>query len=112
MNRIRLTISTLGLALLCSSMVRGQDNSATSPKPNENGAATFYYSVGTSFGFPADQAIVITNQGSIASPKKTVLPNLGVGATIRAWRYIVPFVDLNVIDTGKATAQVGAAQAQ
>jgi hypothetical protein len=107
MNRNGLTASKVGLALLCSATIWGQDNSATSAPPNENGAATFYFSSGASFGLPADQAFVVASQGSIVSPRKTVLPNVGLGATVRVSRFVVPFVDFTAIDAGKAAAQVG-----
>ncbi len=112
MNRKQLTLCGVSFVMSCGSIISGQDSAGASIHPSEAGAAGFYFSAGTSFGYPADQAFVVTSQGSIVSPKKTALPNVGLGATVRAWRFVVPFVDFNVIDAGKATAQIGSLQAQ
>lgn len=81
--------------------------------PSETGAFTFYSGAGWSFGFPSVQAIVSVPGGPTAvSPLKKTLPNYHVGADIRAWKFLVPFVDFSVIDTGKATAQVGSYESQ
>lgn len=78
------------------------------PPANENGAVLFYADSGWSFGLPAVRAAVsIPGVGSAVSPEKKTLiaPSFGVGVT--AWKFLVPFVDFTVYDTGKATATVG-----
>jgi len=58
---------------------------------NENGAVNPYMNGGWSFGFPAVRAAVaVPGQGSAISPEKNTLPAVGAGATVRAWKFLVP----------------------
>lgn len=100
----------LGLVLLLiASNSFGQQTSNL----NENGALNLYMNGGWSFGFPAVRAAVaVPGQGSAISPEKKTLPAVGVGATVRAWKFLVPYADFTVIDTGKAYAQVGSLRSE
>jgi hypothetical protein len=78
------------------------------PNVNENGAVSFYATGGWTFGLPAVQASVsVPGIGSATSPEKKTLGAPGFGIGIRAWKFLEPFADFTVIDTGKAYAQVG-----
>lgn len=82
----------------------GQDQ----PQNAESGSVNLYTTSGWSFGFPSVRAAVaVPGRVSIISPEKTTLPTYGVGVGVRAWKFLVPFVDFTAIDTGKATAQIG-----
>lgn len=80
---------------------------------NENGAVNLYVNSGWSFGLPAVRAAATASGvGSAISPEKKSLPAFGIGATVRVWKFVAPFVDLTVIDTGKAFAQVGSLRSE
>jgi hypothetical protein len=102
------------LPLLASVAAVAQNQPAPNPPAvNENGAIVFYADSGWSFGLPAVRAAVsIPGVGSAISPEKKTLiaPSFGVGVT--AWKFVVPFVDFTVYDTGKATATVGSLSSQ
>lgn len=88
----------------------GSAPTSAAPKamPNERGAINAYFTSGWSFGVPAVRALAaVPGVGTAISPEKTSLPAYNVGMGVRAWRFIVPFVEVGVIDTGKAMAQVG-----
>jgi len=67
-------------------------------------AVLFYADSGWSFGLPGVRASI----GNVISPeRKTLLaPSFGVGVTV--WKYLQPFADFTVFDTGWATASLGA----
>ena len=97
-------IFVAGLLLSTGAFAQTENKSSTS----ENGAVQFYADSGWSFGLPAVRAAVsVPGVASVISPeKKTLLaPSVGVGVT--AWRFVVPFFDFAMYDTGKATATVG-----
>ena len=90
----------------------GADSSAQATQET-SGAVQFSSSGGLSLGFPAVRAAVaVPGLGSAVSPEKKTLPAVGVGVSVRAWRYLVPFADFSVIDTGKAFAQVGSLRSE
>ncbi|HZT33080.1 MAG TPA: hypothetical protein VFA33_24550 [Bryobacteraceae bacterium] len=74
----------------------------------ETGAVTFGASGGWTFGLPAVRALAsVPGVGTAISPDKRTLVAPGFNVGVRAWRFLVPFMDFAVIDTGKAYAQVG-----
>jgi hypothetical protein len=101
------------LLVLPLALVAGfaQDNPADTKPKSENGSIILDLNGGWSFGFPAVRASVSTSAGSAISPEKTALPAYGFDANVRVWKFFVPFFELSAIDTGKATASVGAYQA-
>jgi len=88
-----------------------QDNPPAAKPQSENGSIILDLNGGWSFGFPAVRASIFTSAGSAISPEKKFLPAYGFDANVRVWKFLVPFFDLSAIDTGKATASVGAYQA-
>ena len=74
---------------------------------SENGAVTVSIDGGTSFGLPAVQTGVSVGSQSVLSPDKRTLGSLGFTASVRAWKFLVPYFDFDWVDTGKATAQIG-----
>jgi len=84
----------------------------TTPASNENGALQVYADGGWSFGLPAVRALAsVQGLGSVISPEKKTLAAPSFGVTVTAWKFLVPFADLTVYDTGKATASIGGATA-
>jgi len=78
------------------------------PAKTENGAVILYSTAGWSFGVPAVRAFVsIPRVGSAESPLKKTLIAPGFGIGVKVSKYLVPFADFAIIDTGKAYAQVG-----
>ena len=120
MKSIR-SISSIGIFVFASATLLAtwafpQDPTSATPSTttvpaapvNENGAINFSFNSGFSFGVPAVRASVSApGVGSATSPAKKVLPVFGFGATIRARKYFVPYIDFSGVDTGKAFAQVG-----
>jgi hypothetical protein len=102
------------LPLLASVAAVAQNQPAQDqPAPNENGAVVFYADSGWSFSLPAVRAAVsIPGVGSAISPEKKTLIAPSFGAGVTAWKFVVPFVDFTVYDTGKATAAVGSLSSQ
>jgi hypothetical protein len=98
-----------GLMLLAS-VAFAQNPTPATPTASEKGAIMVYADGGWSFGLPAVRAV----SGSIISPERKTLaaPSFGIGVT--AWKFVVPFFDATIYDTGKATATsgVGTSQAQ
>lgn len=89
-------------------------STSTPPAPgSERGAINFNFNSGWSFGFPAVRAFVsVPRVGTAISPEKSTLPAAGAGLSVRAWKFVVPFVDFMILDTGKATAQVGSLKSE
>ena len=106
-------ITSLMLILLAGHQVFGQTTSQA-PKPlNEFGALNLNMDGGWSFGFPAVRAAVaVPGVGSAFSPEKKSLPMVNLGVGLRAWKFLMPFADFMVIDTGKAWAEVGSARSE
>ena len=78
------------------------------PALNENGTVQFYGDAGWSFGLPAVRAVAfVKGLGPAISPEKKTLAAPSFGMTVTAWKFLVPFADFTVYDTGKATASVG-----
>lgn len=87
--------------------------SAQSEKPtSEKGSILLGIDGGWSFGLPAVQASAQAGNVYVASPEKKTLPAYSALMGVRAWRFLIPFVELAAFDTGKATAQVGTVQSQ
>lgn len=76
---------------------------------SETGAVSFASSGGWSFGFPSVQAVAVDGNSAAISPVGETLPTYNFEVGVRAWKFLVPFFDFSVIDTGKATAQSGSA---
>ncbi len=77
----------------------------------EGGAVNLYTNWGWSFGLPSVQAMVsVPGVGTAVSPLKKTLPGYELGMSVRAWKFLVPFVEVTGFDTGKAFAQVGSAR--
>ena len=114
MLHIRLQSLLVLVATALSGLAQSnQPEESTKESTSETGAVSFYTSGGWSFGVPAVRAAVsIPKVGSAISPEKKTLPAVGVGMTVTAWKFLVPFVDFSAIDTGKATAQVGSFTSQ
>jgi hypothetical protein len=90
------------LLAMCVIAAQGQT------KDSENGALSIYGNGGWSFGLPGVYACVNTT----CSPEKKTLPTLGFGVGVKAWRYLEPFMDFAVIDTGKAYAEQGSLRSE
>jgi hypothetical protein len=103
MTRKHITLPAL--ALVVATTLPAQNTIQTSE--NEAGAVTISMDSGVSIGLPAVRAGVVVGNTTALSPNKTILPTVGFTTTVRAWRYLVPYLDFNVLDTGKATASVG-----
>jgi hypothetical protein len=79
---------------------------------SESGALTLYTNAGWTFGYPAVRAFVsVPGLGSAISPEKKTLPAPSFGIAVKAWKFLAPFADFTLIDTGKAYAQVGPVRA-
>lgn len=74
---------------------------------SETGAVSFASSGGWSFGLPSVQAIATDGNNTAISPLKKTLPLYNFEVGVRAWKFLVPFFEFSVIDTGKASAQTG-----
>lgn len=73
----------------------------------ESGAIIALGGAGYSYGTPNVQASVVTATGSIVSPgsKSVAAPMVGVG--VKLGSHLVPFFNLNLYDTGSASATNG-----
>jgi hypothetical protein len=101
------------LVFASSVAVVAQDQPAANNRTSENGAVNFYADSGWSFGLPAVRAAVsVPGLGSAISPDKKTLVAPDFGLTVTAWRFIVPFADVTIFDTGKASATVGSFTSQ
>jgi hypothetical protein len=128
LNRVSRVAVSFGLLLLClcSTVPFVQAQGVVSESvpehrpPSESGAINFYLGGGgVSFGLPANRAIALTSISSTVkgktttttlsavSPEKSVLYAPSIGASVRAWKFIVPFVDMTVFSRGTATATAG-----
>jgi hypothetical protein len=83
------------------------------PEQSEAGAVNIYAEGGPSIGLPASRAdaFILAPNGSIlaeaVSPYQTTLGSASLGATVTAWKFLAPLVDLTIFDRGKATATAG-----
>jgi len=84
----------------------------TQKPANENGSILFYGDGGWSFDLPAVRAGAIFGSTNIISPERTTLASPSFGINVTAWRFLVPFVDFTLYDTGKATASIGPVTSQ
>lgn len=87
---------------LCAGPLAAQETTS------ETGAVNVWISSGWSFGLPANRAVVsVPGVGTAISPEKKTLVAPSFGASVTAWKYLVPFFELGAYDAGKATASVG-----
>ena len=98
---------TLMLLVMVAALGFGQGASEGKKAPSESGAVSLYGAGGWSFGLPAVRAAVAVGSASAMSPEKKMLAAPSVGVGVRAWKFLVPFVELTAYDTGKATVSVG-----
>lgn len=103
MTKKLMTIPALAVVISCTLPAQN----TTLPPENETGAVTISMDSGVSIGLPAVRAGVAVGNTTALSPNKTVLPTIGFTTSVRAWKYLAPYLDFNVLDTGKATASVG-----
>jgi hypothetical protein len=103
---IPLAVLTVGV----SACAFAQENVTPQPAPpsSETGAIEFYSSGGFSYGMPANQAVVMSSNGSYAASKPSNFLNaLTFGVGVTAWKSLVPFFDIASYSNGKASASTG-----